>query len=271
MAEPLEIVEEETPPTGKEVQPEDATGAGTPGEPEAEGAEPSGDEPTGEPAKSEVQKRIDTITRKRREAEERENYQRGRADAAETRLRVLETPEPVSEPIAPLSSEQFETDEEYQDARIKRAVREETGKVTRELQERDRQRIAAESAERRNTAIGPDLVAKAQEVGAFATDTMLDAAGDQVKKVVEVLVADPTESQRIGALPPVQQAVAIGEIRARLKAGPPQKKITSAPNPPAGVGPGIGSPGKKAPEDMSRGELRAQWATARRKRLGLKE
>lgn len=272
MAEQFEMVEgQEAPPEA--VQPQDAAGAEIPGETEQEEAEPSTVDPDGERPKGRAEQRIDELTRKRREAEEQAAYWRGRAEAAAT-APVSEAAKLAAQPTGAPKVEDFDTDEAYQDARLEYAAEQGAAKgaatAKREFQEERQKELVKEKAEAREKAIGTELMDKAQDAGAYASDTMLDAAGDQVKEVVEVLVADPAESQRIGALPHVQQAAAIGEIKARLKAGPPPKKTTNAPSPPSGIPGGGGSPGKKTIHDMSPQEQRAQWKKEALEKRGLK-
>ena len=259
-----------------DVEPLDETGAVASGEETVEEVEEEAVVPPGvevPAAKSGVQKRLDELTRKRREAEIDAAYQRGRADAAET-MRTNAASDrqdgrTVQKP-AKISRENFETEEEFLAAVATDAV---DRRFTVHEQKRELDAQAKVLKERRETQTAKlaeaGLIEKAEKVGAYASPAMLDAAGDQFLEVAGALVENPAESRRIGALPPLEQAAAIGEIRARLKMQPEKKTLTKAPKPSPSIGSG-GSPPKKEFADMTREERFAFMDAKRLERLGLK-
>ena len=259
-----------------DVEPLDETGAVASGEETVEEVEEEAVVPPKEipAAKGGVQARIDQLTREKRELGEERAYWRGRAEAAEA-MRTNAASEPqdhraVQKLVDKLSRENFETEEEFLAAVAVDAV---DRRLTAHEQKREldgQAKVLRDKREAQTAKLAAaGLIEKAEKVGAYASPAMLDAAGDQFLEVAEVLVQNPAESRRIGALPPLEQAAAIGEIRARLKMQPEKKTLTKAPKPSPSIGSG-GSPPKKEFADMTKEERFAFIDANRLERLGLK-
>lgn len=255
---------------------------GDPSEPTEElpGAEPEEAESTGEDApaghqekEKGVQKRIDELTRKRREAEREAEYWKAKATGKEGTAephREESTAIPATFPGKP-TSDQYDSYEDFLEALsdwktdLKLAQRE--AKAEQEREQREYRKALETHKER---------VSKAKEVYEDY-DEVLDTADDitmpqeTLAAIVESdhsadilyhLAKNRDTALKIAALPVKKQLIEIGKIEERLeKAEKPVKRITKAPEP---VTP-VGDKGKvsKSPDDMSD----AEWLEFERKRL----
>jgi len=216
-----------------------------------------------------VQKRIDEITRKRREAERDAAYWRGMAEA-KTAPVAPETP-PRTEEGQDLDPNDFDSDADYL-----RAVATQTRDEIRATAMAERKKEAATAGQvtiakqyqnARTKHADFDEVALAPSVQ--ITQQMFDAAiGDSLGDVLYHLGKNPTEASRIATLSPVQQIKEIGKIETKLTTATTPRTSTT-PNPPSIVGGGGGSPPAKKEEEMNRTELHQKWEADRLKEAGL--
>lgn len=262
-----QVFEDQDQPTGGE-PPED-TGD--------EGAEPSGDEPTGDdsPAEPEkekgVQKRIDELTRKRREAEREADYWRQQAQVAKPK----EEPKEVIPPGMPAKPtvDQFDSYEDYVEAvadwraDYKLAQRDLMAQQ-RQVQERQQQAFEGhtqriESAKARYQDFD-DVLADARDIIMPPESLQAIVESDHSADVLYHLAKNKADAKRIAALPIHQQLKEIGKLEARFerKEDPPVKRVSKAPDP---ITPVAGK--KEPPADHWQYENDDEWLKAERERL----
>lgn len=216
-----------------------------------------------------VQKRIDELTAKRREAERDAAYWRGQAEARTASVAQKESPRDGGG--QDLDPNDFNSDADYLKAvatRMKDEIR----------------TVAAVEEKKRTTAAGQAVIAKqyqdartkhadfdniALNPAVQVTQSMFDAAmGDSLGDVLYHLGKNPAEADRIATLSSVQQVKEIGKIEARLTTTTTPQP-TNTPNPPSTLG-GGGSPLQAKKEgEMNRAELHAKWEAERLKEAGV--
>lgn len=259
-------------------EPEDTTvvpGAAEPEpQPEAGAAQPDpdapGETPEPEPKPSGLEKRISKLVYQAREAERREAYWRGIAEA-----KGGPPPTPTSEGGAregatdgPPKQEQFETYDLYIQAvaghEIETRLAKERQRLTAELEGRELQG----GFEKRVEAIR----AKHEDFDAVAftndhavSETMRDAILNTADgpEIAYWLGHNHEESNRIARLSPNHQILELGRISARLAAPPPAPPPRTASAAPAPIKPIRGSDGtfQKDPERMTDAEW---WRSQKR-------
>jgi len=235
-------------------------------EPEGDGIIPGeeGDpQPPTEPTPIDgVQKRIDELTRKRRDAERDAAYWRGKAETAST-----PTLTPTVDAPAELDPDDFDSDSEYLRAVAKQVREEITASadsiaVGREI-EQTKADISKAYIDARNKY--PDFDSVALNPTVQVTQNMFNASkGESMGDILYYFGKNPGEASRISSLSAIQQTKEIGKLEATITSK--RKETTKAPDPPLTVGGGSSSPRKKESE-MSGVELRAKWAEERRKRI----
>lgn len=211
-----------------------------------------------------VAKRIDELTRLRREAERRaERLEEQNAELLRKVLRDTDqTPQQAAQPQqeAEPQLDQFETYEQYTKAVARWEIKQELLAERRQAEEREQQkkqqakqaefqsRLAAAAAEM------PDYKEVALNPRLPVSDTMADLIRemDDGPKVLYALGQNPNEAARIASLPPTLAAVELGKFA--VKASLPQPKtVTNAPPP---VNPLSGGTGSKTadPDKMTADE-----------------
>ena len=220
---------------------------------EADGDDaPDGDESTAEapPKAKGVQKRLDELTRRYREAERRE----------ERLLALLErqtAPQAhPAQPEGPPREDQFESYEDYEQARIDYAVEQRLRQAREEEQRTTVYRTYEERAAKlRETATDYDTVVNdpTLKITPLMADVIRES--DVGPQVAYHLGTNRSEAERIASLPPHRQAAELGRLEARLtpvtQAPPPKRN--PPPAPPQTVA-GISNGLNKAPEDMTMAE-----------------
>lgn len=216
------------------------------------------------PEEGGVQKRIDEITRKRREAERDAAYWRGQAEAKTAPIAQEKPPEAGGG--QDLDPNDFDSDADYLKA------------VATQMKDEIRTAATAEKKKEATTAGQAVMAKQYQDARAKYTDfdsialnpavqitqSMFDAAmGDSLGDILYHLGKNPAEADRIAALSSVQQIKEIGKIETKTP------KTTTTPNPPTTVGGGGSSPPGKKEEEMNRTELHAKWEAERLKEAGL--
>lgn len=257
------------PPQGQPAEPASAT--------QAEETKPAGleeqaeqpqqteaDEPPKQPKG--VQKRLDELTRRARDAERRH-------DEAMQLIRAVvlnkgDLPKVAAESAGPPKQEDFQTTEDYRRAEARWMVQEEI-KAIREEAERSKQIEAVKQRE----ATWEQRQAKASEkyedfaevaladdlsISPVMAEAMKDS--DMGPDVAYYLGKNPAEAERIAKLSPAAQVREIGKIEARLevKASEPAKRPSKAPAPIEPVG--GGSPSSTDVSKMSMAEYEAYRA-----------
>lgn len=227
--------------------------------------------PTGEPKPEGdgVQKRIDELTRKRRDAERDAAYWRGMAEAKTTPITQGDPPEAGGG--QDLDPNDFDSDADYLKAvatQVKDEIRTTAAAEKRkEAVTTGQTAIAKQYQDARTKHTDFDEVALNPAIQ--ITQGMFDAAvGDSLGDVLYHLGKNPAEATRIAALSPVQQIKEIGKIESKL-VNPATKVQTNTPNPPSIVGGGGGSPPTKKEEEMNRTELHNKWEAERRAEAGV--
>lgn len=230
---------------------------------------PQGDPPAIEPPeKSGVQKRMDELTKKRRDAERESDYWRGVAEGNRITPPVG-GPEPEPEP-KDLDPNDFDTDADYLKAVAKQTrdeIRAEAAREAKASKSAETQAVLTRQyGEARKKYEDFDDVALNPSI--TITGDMFEAAqGESLGDVLYHLGKNPAEASRIAALPSMQQVKEIGKIETKLTAITPVKQ-SNAPNPPPIISGGGSPPGKKDSE-KTRAELHAEWDANRRAEAGL--
>lgn len=173
--------------------------------------------------------------------------------------------------------DQFDTDEDYQRAHVRWAVKEEL----RQEQEQQRQREQQTRQQREQQAFSEKL-ATLNETGADKYEDYEDVAlgnhwqpsdamvrtiaeTDNGHDVAYYLGSHPKEAQKIAQMSPYAAAAAIGRLSDKL-AQPKQKQASKAPEPVKPVRGGSGSGGTTDPEKMTPDQF-VEW---RQKQLAAK-
>ena len=224
------------------------------------------DPPASDPPKDGVQKRIDELTRKRRDAERTGEqhaqdaaYWKGRAEELE---KGKTTPTPAATELNP---DDFASYADYH-----KAVAAQTTLAIRQNADSDKRQEALVARQRKIATFAQiarekfkdfDEVALAQSVP--VTEDMFEAAmGDNWGDILYHLGQHTREAARISSLSKTQQIKEIGKLEAKIAATPASKKKTNAPDPPSTVGSG-GSPAPKKDDEKSMSELNVEWEKGR--------
>ena len=232
-----------------------------------DGAPPQ-DDLTAEGTGDGVQKKIDKLTRKRRDAERA--LQQAQSEAAYYKgLAEGYAPAAETEQSTGIDLLDYETDAEYQTAlanKIKSDI-----EADFQAKEQAKAKAAAQAKalsqieeSRTKYADFDEIIDKPQSVLPFTphmVETMM--ASDMYGELLYHLSKNPSEVARIASLPSgTAQASAIGEFKARIT-DPPKKEITSAPRPVPTVGGGGGNPPARTEQEMldagARADLHAKW------------
>lgn len=258
--------EEEHKPAGKSETP-DTEGQETE---EEEEEQPQKPEPKGKPKKG-IQQRFNDLTRARREAEEKNR----RLEEELAALRAGKQPEKPIEPQKPAAkpkAEDFQSYEEYLDARDAYVEQQAIAKAQEKLEHKQAETKARERAQaalkgwnERSAAFRSEhddfddvLGSVAVEIPAAMQQIFVEA--DQGPALAYELAKNPAELERIAKLPPMAAARELGKIEAKLTAPKapekPQQKVSQAPDPVNPVG-GKGAPVAKKPDEMTLAEYRA--------------
>lgn len=229
--------DEKTPPEKKETPPDPAT-----------------------PPKDTVQKRIDELTKKRRDAERLADNEKAKRLELEQELEKLRAAQGQDGKPRP---EDFDTEAEFLEALTDWKLDQKAQKSTKEATEgKEKEEIKKTSEEldakfergrKKHADFDTLVLADNLKISPVMVDTILfsDAAED----VLYYLGQHPDESAKIAALPPLRVAHELGKIEARLTAPPPRKKTTQAPDPITPVT--TTAVGDKDPATMTPKEYRA--------------
>lgn len=192
-----------------------------------------------------------------------EAYYQGRDSASKSPIAPAK---PAEEEKAP-SREQFDSYEAFIDAKAeyvgRKAAREERAKAEKEATERTEAQKAERTAQAFHEKVRekfPDLEERAEDVAHIQMPPGMGQAiaeSDLGPEILNHLVSDPKELERISALSPSAAIREIGKLEARLEAKDPKpapekppvvKKVSAAPEP---IKPGGGpaSPGDDKPSD----------------------
>lgn len=205
-----------------------------------------------EKPRSPAQKRIDELTRDKREAERKAS----RAIAEVQRLQAK-----LSEKASKIDPNDFAATEDF---RVEKAVTQ--GRIEETAIEA--QRAVEDAVRSRSEAFMSKVeLARAadpsvdQKLQSFATVPVTEFSASFIaesEKAVEIaahLGANPAEAKRIAQLPEGQQGIELARLEAKLST-PPVRRITQAPTPVPTLG-GSRSPAVKDTADMSVSEISA--------------
>jgi hypothetical protein len=172
------------------------------------------------------QKRIDEVTRQKYEEQRRADYLQGQIDAL--------TRGAPAQPEGPPKEDQFESYEDYEQARIDFAVEQRLKQARVEEQRTTVLRTYEERAAKlRETA--PDFDSVVNDPTLKITPLMAEVIreSDCGPQVAYHLGTNRSEAERIASLPPHRQAAELGRLEARLtiqpKPAPALKPIPPAP------------------------------------------
>lgn len=205
-----------------------------------------------------------------RQAREEAAFLRGQLAAAAPPATPAEPQAPTGPPVAPRSDD-FDSWEDFQAADRQYIVKLAEHNVMQNLhtieQQRTQQRTATEVEtnwqQRRTTAVAkyPDFneVISNPAFGQSATVADVIKTHDQGPDLAYFLGTNLTEAARINALPPIQAAMALGQIAASLASKPapaPPRTVSQAPEPVTPVALTV-APTPFDPETASMAEYRA--------------
>ena len=214
-----------------------------------------------------VQKRIDSLTRDKYDAERDAAYWK---EVAESKPAPAPAPE-LKQPEE-LDPHDFDSDADYLKAVAEQVRSDIRGEIAGE-------RAATQASETQRTAMNEyskgrakyadfDKVALSKSLP--INQDMFDAAmGENMSEILYHLGKNPAEAARISSLPKIQQIKEIGRIESAVTANPNPKTITTAPNPPSTIA-GGGNPPTKPDGEKTQAELNVEWEQERRGRLGVK-
>ncbi len=225
-------------PEQAEVQPDEAA--------TSEDQQATGESPAAEPKKDGIQKRIDEITRARREAEREAEYWRMRAQ----QIGAPQPPPPQQAAAAeqPPTPQQFQTYDDYVTARAQYEGRQAAMALYTQAEQQRAFQSAQQAAAQRMQSLNEKLITDGAKYPDFdevvrsesvrITTVMADAMSytSNAADVAYHLGKNRQEAARIAQLSPVQQAIEIARIGATLAAKPAQKTMTTAPEPPPTIG-----------------------------------
>ena len=204
------------------------------------------------------EKRFDELTAKRYEAESQAAYWRGIAEAG-PRQEARPTPQD-----GPPEIDQFETYEEYEEARIAHIVEQ---RLRHEETARQRTSVLKTYEERaakfKESKSDYDSIVSDPSLKITTLMAEVIRESDVGPQVAYHLGTNRSEAERIAGLPPHRQAAELGKLEAMLtsrSAAPPSPKPIP-PEPPKTVS-GIAAGLNKSPEDMSMAEY-MQWHNTR--------
>jgi vacuolar-type H+-ATPase subunit H len=231
-----------------------------PNEPETEPADTTGDDPPADTDKEKgVQKRIDELTRKRRDAERDAEYWRN--EALKNQPKEQEKVIPPGKPQVA----QFEDYDDYVEAL-----------TDWKLAERDRmaqQNAVAESHSKRVVDARTryddfdEVMDSARNISCNAQLIPVLQDSDKSADIIYHLTKHPEEMARINALPLHKQVMEIGKLETRFEKAatpPPPKRTSEAPVPIVPVTT-AGDTGKKDPSQMSDKEFN-EWRRKQKSR-----
>lgn len=215
--------------------------------------EPSPEEKAEAEAKKEktaVQKRIDELTRARRDAERRADQAMRLLEQERTRETRPAAPQP--KPDAVPKRDDFETYEDYIEAKAthsaRKMINEELRKVEHTMSqdiEKERQQAEEQEVHSRLEIIKTKGREKYQDFDAVALAENLPITRAMAEAIAESDVADevsyylgknPEEAERISKMRPLSAARAIGLLETTLKTKPSQTKAPSPARPTSGGG-----------------------------------
>ena len=207
------------------------------------------------------QKRIDEVTRQKYDAQREADYWRGLAEGRG--VPNQQTPQAVQQTAGPPTEDQFDTWEQYEEARIAHHVEQ---RLRQAEMQRRQQQVLTTYVEREAAvkAAHPDYDVKVNDP--TLPITPLQAAiireSDRGPEIAYWLGTNRSEAAQIASLPPHLQAAALGRIEASLgsQAAKPVQNRAQPPAPPQTVA-GISAGVNKDPSKMSMAEY-AAWRQA---------
>lgn len=240
----------------------------------------TGESPAAEPRRDGVQKRIDEITRARREAEREAEYWRMRAQQAPP----AQQPTPQAQPAGeqPPTPQQYQTYDDYVTARAQYEGRQAAMALYIQAEQQRAWQAAQAEGMRRIQTLNEKLITDGAKYPDFdevvrsdktrITTVMADALAymPNPAEIAYHLGKNRQESARIAQLPPIQQAIEIARIGATLAATPTQKTVSTAPAPPQALTTRRDSGSPQRMEEMPDAELRKMSMEEFNKRRGRK-
>lgn len=190
--------------------------------------------------KDAVQKRIDEITKKRREAERERDFERTKRLELEEELKTVKKTVPQADKP---KLENFETEADYLEAltdwKVEQKFKVETDKASRETATVEEKTAIDETYQELDDKMekGRNKYADFNELvldeNLKISEAMVEAIllSDTAEDVLYYLGKHPEEAAHIAELPPLKVAHEFGKIEAKLSAPPPKKRTTHTPEP----------------------------------------
>lgn len=271
MSDENEIVESQEVEQTEGEQPEVTAESGETAAKQEDSATPPGDDATAsKPKKKGVQERIDELTRQRHEKERALETARQEAEYWKSQaVQKPQAPQPQATSGAP-AVEQFDSYEDY----LRAAARYEVSQtLAAERQEQtaaqQRQRLLEQQriVHEKGDSIADDFVEVVYNPELLISQEVAELAFDSDKgaEILYYLGKNPSESERISRLSPVQAAREIGRLEASLSM--PSPKLTSSAPPPIKSISGGGEPPQKDQEKMTPDEWR-DWRNDQLRKKG---
>jgi len=193
--------------------------------------------------KDPVQRRIDEITRKRRDAERERDYERTKRMELEEELKKAKSVTPLGEKP---KLENFETEADYLEAladwKVEQKFKVESEKVSKETESAEEKKAIDETYQELDEKMGKGRTKYADfnelvlDKELKISEAMVEAIlfSDTAEDVLYYLGKHPEEAADIAGLSPLKVAHELGKIEAKINAPPPTpptKKTTKAPEP----------------------------------------
>lgn len=227
----------------------------------------------GNAEKSNTAKRIDELTRLRREAERDAHYWRDQAMRTQKPETVPEPQQPAA-PVKVPRLEDFEFDEtKYQSAMrdfFAAEARREALAVIENERKAEREKATRETWQKRQESFKaktPDYEDVAYTAPISDDIAKLIVALEEGPQVAYHLGKNPDLARQVSALPKEMAAIELGRLAARLgdpPPVPPVQRVTQAPPPPPRLD-AVTDPVRKDPEQMDDGEW-AKWNEKRKRK-----
>ena len=211
---------------------------------------------------SRLQKRFDKLTREKYEY-------KAKADLLEKMMAQGSTPQEQLNAGGPPQREQFDDDDDYEQAVIDYRIEQKVNAaVEKKVASKDADNLTASWESKRKEAQKdlPDYDEVLEDSTSLVSDAMQQAivSSDIGPRIAYYLAKNPEDTDRIYRMKPVQAAMEIGKIEAKLVSnGTGQRRVSNAPAPARPIGGGGGS--RKDPEKMTMAEY-AAWRASKSKR-----
>ncbi len=232
-----------------------------------EGAEPSGDDPPADPPpkkKGGVQRKIDKLTKRASKAELDAQYWKGVAEG-----QSMAAPGTTDDSVPELNRDDFDTEEEYIDARVDQRMKVHEKKTVDTTAQDRFNTVQKQYADAREKYDDFDEIALSHDHPVNAP--MIEAAmGDNLTEILYYLGKNHDISIKISQMTPTQAIKEIGKIEDKIMNPKPKSKLkpkpSKAPEPVPTLKSGSEDPGAGGGEE-TQAQRMAKWDKERKERI----